>query len=167
MALTHWGRVMHICISRLTSFFPPLSEVEREYQIHFICTHLIKQLPKVCRVWSFIFQNLIIWSFGKFFTFVTLTLSCFDLGSNINYSIVCVIMGRQGGGYPQNAGVLVVLAGSDHGLSPGRYQAIVWAITGILLKGPTRTNFSDILIKIHTFSLKKMHLKMVAILSRP
>ena len=33
-------------------------------------------------------------SFGKFFKFVTL--SCFDLGSNMNWSIVWVIMGRQG-----------------------------------------------------------------------
>ena len=46
-------------------------------------------------------------SFGKFFKFVTLTLSCFDLGSNMNWSIVWVIMGRRG--YPQNADVLVVL----------------------------------------------------------
>ena len=35
-----------------------------------------------------IFQNSKVWSFGKFFKFVTLTLSSFDLGSNLNYSIV-------------------------------------------------------------------------------
>ena len=32
-------------------------------------------------VWSFFFFK--IWSFGKFFKFVTLTLSCFDFGSNM------------------------------------------------------------------------------------
>ena len=31
---------------------------------------------------------------------------------------------------------------------------------GILLIGTLGTNFSEILIKIHAFSLKKMHLKM-------
>ena len=50
--------------------------------------------------------------------------------------------------------------GSDDGLSPGRRQAIIWTNAGILLIGPLGTNFSEILIEIHTFSSKKMHLKM-------
>ena len=50
--------------------------------------------------------------------------------------------------------------GSDNGLSPGRRQAIIWTNAGISLIGPQGTNLSDILIKIHTFSFKKMHLKM-------
>ena len=50
--------------------------------------------------------------------------------------------------------------GSDHGLSPGRRQAIIWTNAGVLLLRPLGTNFSEILIKIHTFSFKKMHLKM-------
>ena len=49
---------------------------------------------------------------------------------------------------------------SDNGLLPGRRQAIIWTNAGILLIGPLGTNFSKILIKIHTFSFKKMHLKM-------
>ena len=49
---------------------------------------------------------------------------------------------------------------SDNGLSPSRRQAIFWTNTGILLIGPWGTNFSEILIKIHTFSLKDIHLKM-------
>ena len=49
--------------------------------------------------------------------------------------------------------------GSDNGLSPGRHQAIIWTNAGILLIGPLGTNFSELLIEIHTFSLKKMHLK--------
>ena len=50
--------------------------------------------------------------------------------------------------------------GSDNGLSPGRHQAIIWTIAGILLIGPFGTNFSETLIGIQTFSFKKMHLKM-------
>ena len=61
--------------------------------------------------------------------------------------------------------------GSDNGLSPGRRQAIIWTIDGILLIGYLGTNFSEILIAILSFSFKKMHLKMssakmAAILSR-
>ena len=50
--------------------------------------------------------------------------------------------------------------GSDNGLSPGRRQAIIWTNAEILLIGPAGTIFSEILIEIHTFSFKKMHLKM-------
>ena len=57
-------------------------------------------------------------------------------------------------------GFLICLVGSDNGLSPGRRQAIIWTNAGILLIGPLRTNFSEILIEILTFSFKKMHLKM-------
>ena len=49
---------------------------------------------------------------------------------------------------------------SDNGLSPGRRQAIIWTNAGILLIGTLVTNFSEIFIGIHTFSFKKMHLKM-------
>ena len=50
--------------------------------------------------------------------------------------------------------------GSDNGLSPRRRQAIIWTSVGILLIGPLGTNFSEILIGIETFSLRKKHLKM-------
>ena len=50
--------------------------------------------------------------------------------------------------------------GSDNGLSPGQHQAIIWTNAGTLLIRPFGTNFSKILIKIYTFSFKKMHLKM-------
>ena len=52
------------------------------------------------------------------------------------------------------------IMGSDNGLSPGRRQAIIWTNAGILLTEPLRTNFSDTLIKIQTFSFKKMYLKI-------
>ena len=54
----------------------------------------------------------------------------------------------------------VTIIVSDNGLSPSRHQAIIWNNAGILLIGTLWTNFSGILIAIHTFSFKKMHLKM-------
>ena len=57
--------------------------------------------------------------------------------------------------------------GSDNGLLPGRRQAIIWTNAGILLIGPLGTNFSEILMEIHTFSFKKMHLKMLSAKWRP
>ena len=50
----------------------------------------------------------------------------------------------------------LTIIGSDNGLSPGRRQAIIWTNAGILLIWTLETNFSEILIKIHTFSFKKM-----------
>ena len=38
--------------------------------------------------------------------------------------------------------------------------AIIWTSAGILLIEPLGTNFSEILIEIHTFSFKKIHFKM-------
>ena len=52
---------------------------------------------------------------------------------------------------------LTIIA-SDNGWSPGRRQAIFWTNAGILLIGPLDTN--KILIEIHTFSFRKMPLKM-------
>ena len=61
----------------------------------------------------------------------------------------------------------LTIIGSDNGLSPGPCQAIVWTYDGILLTGPLRTNFNEILIEIDTFSFKKMHLKMLSAKWRP
>ena len=55
---------------------------------------------------------------------------------------------------------ILTITGSDNCLSPGRRQAIIWTNAGILLMVPLGTNFSEILIEILTFSIKKMHLKM-------
>ena len=52
------------------------------------------------------------------------------------------------------------IIGSDNGLSPDWQQAVIWTNAGIWLNGPPGTKFSEILIEIHTFSFKKMHLKM-------
>ena len=61
----------------------------------------------------------------------------------------------------------VTIIGSDNGLSPGRRQAIIWTNAGILLIGPFRTNFSEKLIGIQTFSFKKMPLKISSAKWRP
>ena len=54
----------------------------------------------------------------------------------------------------------LTIIGSDNGLSPIRRQAIIWTNAGLLSIGPLRTTFSEILIEIHTFSFKKMYLKI-------
>ena len=63
---------------------------------------------------------------------------------------------------PRDAYALVTLTiiGSDNGMSPGRHQAIIRTNDGILLIGPPRNTFDDILIEVHTSSFKKIHLKM-------
>ena len=52
------------------------------------------------------------------------------------------------------------IIGSDHDLSPGRRQAIIWTNAGILLIRPVGTKFSEIFIEIYTFSFKKILLKV-------
>ena len=54
----------------------------------------------------------------------------------------------------------LTIIGSDNGLSPQRRQAIIGTNVGILLFGTLGKNFSEILIKMHIFSFKKMHLKV-------
>ena len=61
----------------------------------------------------------------------------------------------------------LTIIGSNNGLSPTRCQAIICTNAGILSIGPLGTNFSEILIEIHTFSFKKMHLKMSSAKWRP
>ena len=66
----------------------------------------------------------------------------------------------------------LTIIGSVNGLSPGRRQAIIWTNDGIVLIWPLGTNFNEISIEVHTFSIKKdafenIVWKMAAILSRP
>ena len=61
----------------------------------------------------------------------------------------------------------LTIIGSDNGLSPNRRQAIIWTNAGLLLIGPLGTNFSEILIELHSFSFKKMHVKMLSAKRRP
>ena len=52
----------------------------------------------------------------------------------------------------------LTIIGTENGLPPCRRQAIIWTNAGILLIGPQGTNYSEILIKIHIFTFKKMRL---------
>ena len=61
----------------------------------------------------------------------------------------------------------LTIIGSDNGLSPERRQAIIWTNAGILLIGPLGTKLNEILVEIHTFSFKEMHLKMSSAKWRP
>ena len=55
----------------------------------------------------------------------------------------------------------------DEVIMPDRRQVIIWTNAGILLIGPWGTNFSEILIDIQAFSLKKMHLEISSAKWRP
>ena len=61
---------------------------------------------------------------------------------------------------------LTIIA-SDNGLSPGWRQAIIWTSAGISLIRTIGTNFSEILIELITFLLKKMRLKVSSAKWRP
>ena len=61
----------------------------------------------------------------------------------------------------------LTIIGSDNAFSPEQCQAIIWTNAGILLIGPLWTNFSEIFIEILTFSLKKIHLKMLSVKWQP
>ena len=54
----------------------------------------------------------------------------------------------------------LTIIGSDNCLSPGRQHVIIWTDAVILLIGPSETDFNEILIKNHTFSFKKIYLKI-------
>ena len=54
----------------------------------------------------------------------------------------------------------LTIIGPDNGLSPGQRQAIIWTNVGMMLILTLGINFIEISIQIHTFSFKKMHLKM-------
>ena len=59
------------------------------------------------------------------------------------------------------------IIGPHNGLSPDRHRAIIWNNAAILLIAPLWTNFIEFLIKIHTFSFKKMHINMSSGKRRP
>ena len=55
----------------------------------------------------------------------------------------------------------LTIIGSDNGLLPCQHQAIIWTNAGILLIRSLGTNFNEISIEIHIFSLKNIYLKML------
>ena len=52
------------------------------------------------------------------------------------------------------------IIGSDNGLPPGRWQAIILTNATILFIWPIGTNISDIVIEICTYSFRKVNLKI-------
>ena len=56
----------------------------------------------------------------------------------------------------------LTITGPDNGLLPCWCQAIIWTNAGILSIETLWINFSEILSEFHTFSLKKIHLKMLS-----
>ena len=62
---------------------------------------------------------------------------------------------------------IFVNIGWGNGLMPNRQQAYTWFNDDHLSTGPSGTNFSEIWIKIHWFSLNKMHFKMFSAKCRP
>ena len=56
----------------------------------------------------------------------------------------------------------LTVMGSGNGLVSGWCQAIISTNDGILLIGLLGTNFNEISIKIHIFSVKKIHFKMLS-----
>ena len=56
----------------------------------------------------------------------------------------------------------LTIIGSDNGLASGQRQTIIWTNAGMLLIGPLGIN-NEILIRIHTFSFKKIRLKMLSV----
>ena len=56
----------------------------------------------------------------------------------------------------------LTIIGLDNGLSPNQCHAIIWTNAGFLLFEPWGTNFREIWIEIPTFSLKKIHLKVLS-----
>ena len=82
------------------------------------------------------------------------------IGWSVHYSLLSNLThwGRVTHRYVCNLIIIV----SDNGLSPGQRRAIIWTNAGILWIYPLGTKFSEILIEIHIFSFKNMHLKMLS-----
>ena len=57
----------------------------------------------------------------------------------------------------------LTIIGSDKGLSLGWRQAIIWTNAGIFLIRTLGTNYGEISSGIHTFSFKKIYLKMSSV----
>ena len=60
-----------------------------------------------------------------------------------------------------------VIIGSDNGFLPVMHRAIIKINDGLLLNGPLATNFSEISIKIQSFSCTKLQLKILSVKWRP
>ena len=142
--LTQWGRVTHICISKLTIIVSDnvLSPGRRQAIIWTNAGILL--IGTLGTNFSEILSKIHTFSFKKMHLKTLSTKwwpSCLGLNVLTHWGWVTHIC----------VGNLTII-GSDNGLSPGRRQAIIWTNAGILLIGTLGTNFSEISIEILTFS---------------
>ena len=142
LPVIHWGRVTHMYVSKLTIIGSDNGlSPGRCHAIIPLGTNFNDILIKI---YTFSFKKIHLkTSSGKWQPF------CLGLNISTHWGRVTHIY----------VGKLTII-GSDDGLSPERRQAIIITNAGILLIGPLGTNFSEILIEIQTFSLKKIRLKM-------
>ena len=149
--LTHWGRGTHICFSKLTTIGSDNGLSPIQYKA-IIWTNagilMIRPLGRNCsenwvKIHKFSYKMHSKMSSVKWQPFC-LSLSVLTRWGRVTH--ICI-------------GNLTII-GSDNGLSPGRRQAITWTNVGLLLIGPLETNFSEMLIQIHTFLFRKIDLKM-------
>ena len=141
MHLTHWGRVMYICVSKLIigsdNGLPP-----GHHQ-------------------AIIWTNagiLLIGPLGTNFSEILFAIEIFSFKK----MHVLLIFSDESYWYPawwltRSCWLYMVNTAADDLVTQG----------GILLIGPLGTNFSEILSEIHTFSFNKMHLKMSSAKRRP
>ena len=64
--------------------------------------------------------------------------------ANMQYDMALTLWSRMTHIYVSD----LTIIGSDNGLSPGRFQSIIWTNDGTSLIGPLERNFSEILIEI-------------------
>ena len=126
---------------------------------HMVAPGVIGHLPQK-QPWRIWVNELIIWIWSELVSDVVSHSGILSQFNSLRPSDVYIYVSK------------LTIIGSDNGLSPGWRQAIIWTNVGILLIGPLATNFSEILIEIHTFSFQKNVLqnvvwKMAAILSQP
>ena len=140
--LTHWGRVAHICVSKLTIIGSDNGLVPgRRQAIRWTSDGILLSGPLETNFSEILIEIYI-------FSFKEMQLTHWGRVTHICVSKLSIL-------------------GSDDGLSPGRRQAIISTNDGILLISPLGTNFGEILIEINIFSFKKMHLKMSSGKCRP
>ena len=147
-----WGRVTHICISKLTIIGSDndLSPGRRKAIIW--TNNRILLIRTLGTNFSEILSEICAFSFKKMYMKMSSAKwRPFYLGLNVS---------THWGRVTHTCVSKLTIIGSDNDLSPGRRQAIIWTDAGILLIGPPAKNFNEIWIAIHAFSFKKIHLKM-------
>ena len=138
--LTHWGRVTHICISKLTTIGSDKDLSPGRRQV-IIWTMMTSSNGNIFRVTGHLC--------GEFTGPRWSPRTKANDGGALMFSLICVWIN----GWVNNR------EAGDLRRYRAHYDVIVMN-AGLLSIGTLRTNFSEILSEIYTFSFKKMHLKM-------